>query len=74
MTDPETGKVWKAVPDGSLHGVSAEIVTPMLAYDELPKLQEVVRSLRRTGGRTAPICRARAPSCGTRLSLPQSAQ
>ena len=25
VTDPATGKVCKAVPDGSLHGVSAEI-------------------------------------------------
>ncbi len=50
VTDPPTGKVWKAVPDRSLHGVSAEIVTPILTYEELPKLQEVVRALRSAGG------------------------
>jgi len=55
-TDPATGKVWKAVPDGSLHGVSAEIVTPILTYDEIPKLQEVVRALRREGARVDNEC------------------
>ena len=56
VTDPETGKTWKAVPDGSLHGVSAEIVTPILTYDELPKLQEVVRALHRAGARVDNEC------------------
>ncbi len=55
-TDPATGKVWKAVPDGSLHGVSAEIVTPILTCDEIPKLQEVVRALRRAGARVDNEC------------------
>jgi len=50
-TDPATGKVWKAVRYGSLTGVSAEVVTPILTYDEIPKLQEVVRALRRAGAR-----------------------
>jgi hypothetical protein len=51
VVDPATGKVWKAVRDGSLSGVGAEVVTPKLTYDEIPKLQEVVRSLRRAGAR-----------------------
>ena len=55
-TDPATGKVWKAVRDASLHGVSAEVVTPKLAYEELPKLQEVVRALRRAGARVDSEC------------------
>jgi predicted DNA-binding WGR domain protein len=55
-TDPATGKVWKAVRDGSLHGTSAEVVTPKLTYDELPKLQEVVRALRRAGARVDHEC------------------
>jgi predicted DNA-binding WGR domain protein len=50
-TDPATGKVWKAVRDGSLNGTSAEVVTPILTYEEIPKLQEAVRALRRAGGR-----------------------
>ena len=54
VTDPATGKVWKAVRDGSLTGVSAEVVTPILTYDEIPKLQDVVRALRRAGARVDP--------------------
>ena len=50
-TDPATGKVWKAVPDASLHGISAEVVTPILTYEEIPKLQTVVRALRNAGAR-----------------------
>jgi len=55
-TDPATGKVWKAVRDGSLTGVSAEVVTPILTYDEIPKLQEVVRALRTAGARVDSQC------------------
>ncbi len=50
-TDPATSKVWKAVRDGSLTGVLAEVVTPRLTYDEIPKLQKVVRALRAAGAR-----------------------
>ncbi len=56
VTDPATGKVWKAVRDGSLHGTSAEVVTPILMYNEIPKLQEVVRALRRAGARVDSQC------------------
>jgi len=56
VTDPATGKVWKAVPDGSLRGTSAEVVTPKLTYDEIPKLQDVVRALRRAGARIDAQC------------------
>jgi len=55
-TDPVTGKMWKAVRDGSLTGVSAEVVTPILTYDEIPKLQEVVRALRAAGARVDREC------------------
>lgn len=55
-TDPATGKTWKAVRDASLHGVSAEVVTPILTYEEIPKLQEVVRALRRAGARIDSEC------------------
>ena len=56
VTDPATGKVWKAVRDGSLSGIGAEVVTPKLTYDEIPKLQEVVRALRRAGARANREC------------------
>lgn len=55
-TDPATGRIWKAVQDGSLHGVSAEVVTPKLTYDEIPKLQEVVRALRSAGAHVDSEC------------------
>lgn len=56
VIDPETGKTWKAVPDGSLSGTACEVVTPPLTYDELPKLQDVVRTLRAAGARVDSEC------------------
>lgn len=51
------GRVWHAVPDGSLSGqANAEIVSPILRYEDLPTLQEVVRALRHAGGRTDATC------------------
>jgi hypothetical protein len=32
VVDPATGKVWKAVRDGSLADTSAEIVTPKVTF------------------------------------------
>ena len=55
-TDPATGRTWKAVRDGSLHGTSAEVVTPRLTYEEIPKLQKVVRGLRQAGARADREC------------------
>jgi hypothetical protein len=47
------GKLWKVVSDSSLLSVSpryrAEIVSPVLAYDDLALLQNVVREVRRAG-------------------------
>jgi len=47
------GRIWRAMVDGSLtHGIdSAELVTPILAYDDIPELQEVVRAVRHAGAR-----------------------
>ena len=51
------GRVWGAVPDGSLNGrENAEIVTPILKYTDLETLQEVVRSLRAAGAHTDDSC------------------
>jgi len=51
------GRVWRAVPDGSLSGCrNAEVVTPILAYSDLETLQEVVRALRAAGARTDDSC------------------
>lgn len=52
VTAPD-GRVWKAVTDGSLgsRDNSAEIVTPILRYDDIATLQEVVRALRHAGAK-----------------------
>ena len=54
------GRTWKVVADASLTSVprelQAEIVSPVLAYDDIPHLQEVVRAARRAGCRATPDC------------------
>lgn len=51
------GRHWKAISDGSLtdHAGSAEVVTPILKWDDLETLQAVVRELRHAGAKT-PEC------------------
>jgi hypothetical protein len=51
------GRVWKAVSDGSLtdRATSAEVVTPILKWEDMETLQEVVRALRKAGAKT-PSC------------------
>ena len=51
VTAPD-GRVWKAVSDSSLgSGPTAEVVTPILRYDDLDTLQQVVRALRNAGAK-----------------------
>jgi len=54
------GRCWKVVADASLSHVPfhlrAEIVTPVLAYDDLKQFQEVVRAIRRCGARVNTQC------------------
>jgi hypothetical protein len=49
------GRVWKVVADSSLNNVPAdlraEVVSPVLTYDDIPLLQEVVRAVRKAGAR-----------------------
>lgn len=51
------GRNWKAVSDGSLtdRATSAEVVTPILKWDDIETLQAVVRALRHAGAKT-PDC------------------
>ena len=51
------GRHWKAISDGSLdsRATSAEVVTPILRWDDLETLQAVVRALRHAGAKT-PEC------------------
>lgn len=70
VPDPE-GKIWKLMYDSSiraerLEGGSwrsinnsfyrVEMVTPKLSYDELPKMQECIRRLRKAGGKVNSSC------------------
>ena len=70
VKDPE-GKAWRLVSDASIHcervtgknaSVSAgreyavELVSPPLTYDEIPKLQEVIRMLRISGAKVNSSC------------------
>jgi hypothetical protein len=54
------GRVWKVVGDASLTNVPshlrAELVSPVLTYDDLEQLQEVVRAIRKAGGKINSQC------------------
>lgn len=55
VTDP-SGRVWRVVNDGSLaeHAHNGEIVSPILTYGDLDQLQNIIRSVRAAGAKTAP--------------------
>jgi hypothetical protein len=48
-----SGREWKAVSDASLgcRATTAEVVTPILGYDDIETLQEIVRALRKAGAK-----------------------
>ncbi len=54
------GRTWKVVADASLTSVprhlQAEVVSPVLTYDDVEQLQEVVRAIRRAGARVDTTC------------------
>ena len=50
VTMPD-GRKWQVVSDGSLCGTSAEVVTPILRWEDIETLQEVVRALRKKGAK-----------------------
>lgn len=54
------GREWHIVSDSALIDVSrdrrAEVVTPILAYEDILELQEVVRAVRRCGARATAHC------------------
>lgn len=56
VTAPD-GRIWQAVADGSLgsRATSAEVVTPILKYDDLETLQAVVRELRKAGAKATEV-------------------
>jgi hypothetical protein len=53
------GRIWQVVADSSLSAIKnyqAEIVSPILHYEDIAELQEVVRAVRSAGGRTDSSC------------------
>ena len=59
VQDP-SGRRWKVMGDASLtngpHQLRAEVVSPVLTYQDLPQLQEVVRAVRRCGAKVDDKC------------------
>lgn len=51
VTQPD-GRRWQVVSDGSLNG-GAEVVTPILKWDDMENLQKVVRALRAKGAKAS---------------------
>ncbi|MHB1458762.1 MAG: amidoligase family protein, partial [Armatimonadota bacterium] len=55
ITD-RNNRIWTVVADSSLTNapahLRAEIVSPILKYDDIPELQEVVRAIRKCGAKT----------------------
>ncbi len=54
------GRTWKVMADSSLTNVprnlQAEVVSPVLGYDDIPQLQEVVRAIRRAKAKVDSTC------------------
>lgn len=53
------GRAWRVVPDGSLSGgdcASGEVVSPILTWEDMETLQQVVRALRNAGARADDSC------------------
>lgn len=53
------GRTWKAVTDASIaaaYNLQAEIVSPILNYDDLEDLQNIVRAVRKAGAKTDASC------------------
>lgn len=58
VTDRD-GRRWKVMADSSLNApkrLQAEIVSPILRYQDIPELQEIVRAVRRAGAKTNASC------------------
>lgn len=61
------GRIWKFERDSSIQSTGSgvcEVVTPVLTYDDMADLQEVVRLLRRRGAKSTP-----ALGCGVHVHV-----
>ena len=50
------GRVWHVVPDGSLRNRGAEVVNPVLSYEDLGLVAKVAEGLGRAGARATASC------------------
>lgn len=53
------GRIWKVMADSSLGGPvdeRSEVVSPILTYEDIPRVQEIVRALRRAGAQVNSNC------------------
>ena len=84
VSDTE-GKTWTLMSDGSIHtdrwhdgdydsygddSYSVEMVSPKLDYDELPKLQEAVRTVRKAHAKVNDSCGIHVHVDASRLKTP----
>lgn len=61
------GRVWKFQRDVSIYGPDAEkceLVTPILTYDDIETLQEIIRLLRKAGAKSSP-----SRGCGVHIHI-----
>lgn len=61
------GRVWKFQRDVSIYGPDAEkceLVTPILTYDDIESLQEIIRLLRKAGAKSSP-----SRGCGVHIHI-----
>jgi len=52
----QKGRTWQVVYDSSINGTGAEVVSPILTYDDIELIQEVLRALRQKGARADSSC------------------
>lgn len=63
----QQGRVWKFQRDVSIYGPDAEkceLVTPILTYDDIETLQEIIRLLRKAGAKSSP-----SRGCGVHIHI-----
>ena len=63
----QQGRVWKFQRDVSIYGPDAEkceLVTPILTYDDIEPLQEIIRLLRKAGAKSSP-----SRGCGVHIHI-----
>lgn len=63
----QQGRVWKFMRDSSISGPDdekCELVTPILTYDDIETLQEVIRQLRHAGAKSTP-----SRGCGVHIHI-----